>query len=148
MEKNMEKYEAYKKMYDDLGKAMRSGFYYEAIFIEYAIFEDRLKSLLKYAGSPTERKGRALTLVQKLNIIRTDEKFSDKFVRTRLTSELLNALEDWKDKRNKLIHNLANTPYTSDEVKAIAETGHELLKVFKSKAQSVINYFQKNYMTE
>ena len=32
MEKNMEKYEAYKKMYDDLGKAMRSGFYYESIY--------------------------------------------------------------------------------------------------------------------
>jgi len=144
MEKNMEKYEAYKKMYEDLNKAMKYGFYYEAIFIEYAIFEDRLRSLLKYAGLPAEKKGRALTLVQKLNTIRTNEKFCDNFIRERLTSELLDSVEEWKDKRNKLIHNLANTPYTSDEVKVIAEEGYELLRVFKSKSQSIINRFKKN----
>ena len=39
--KNTEKYETYKKMKADLSKSMKSGFYYEAIFIEYAIMEDR-----------------------------------------------------------------------------------------------------------
>ena len=104
--------------------------------------------MLQYAGLPTDKQGRPLSLVQKLNTIRSHERFSGKFIQDRLTTDLLNGIEDWKDKRNKLIHSLANTPYTSDEVKEIAETGHELLKVFKSKAQSVINYFKKNNMTE
>lgn len=50
MEKNNEKYEAYKAMKMNLNKAMKSGFYYQAIFIEYAIIEDRCLSALKHAG--------------------------------------------------------------------------------------------------
>lgn len=45
-EKNMEKYQAYKSMNENLSKAMRSEFYYQAIFIEYAIIEDRCTSAL------------------------------------------------------------------------------------------------------
>ena len=32
MEPNMAKYEAYKTMHEDLKKAIRAGFYYQAIF--------------------------------------------------------------------------------------------------------------------
>ena len=46
---NNDKYEAYKAMKVNLSKAMRSGFYYQAIFIEYAIIEDRTVSLLRHA---------------------------------------------------------------------------------------------------
>lgn len=41
MTTNIEKYEAYKAMKSNLTKAMKAGFYYQAIFIEYAIIEDR-----------------------------------------------------------------------------------------------------------
>ena len=51
-EKNMEKYEVYKSMNENLSKAMRAGFYYQAIFIEYAIIEDRCSSVLRHAGVP------------------------------------------------------------------------------------------------
>jgi len=33
-EKNMQKYESYKAMHENLGKAMKNGFFYEVIFIE------------------------------------------------------------------------------------------------------------------
>lgn len=35
---------------ESLSKALKYGFYYEAIFLEYAVIEDRLASVLKYAG--------------------------------------------------------------------------------------------------
>ena len=41
MEPNYEKQEIYKSIKANLKKAMTSGFYYQAIFIEYAIVEDR-----------------------------------------------------------------------------------------------------------
>ena len=148
MEKNMQKYEAYRKMYEDLGKAMKNGFYYEAIFIEYAVFEDRLTSLIKYAGLPTVKKGRNLSLVQKLNTIRSHKRFSEKFIQDRLKPELLNSVEDWKDKRNNLIHDLANMPYGISEIKEIAEEGNKLLREFKNKTQSVINHIKKNAAAE
>ena len=47
---NTQKYETYKSIHESLSKALKYGFYYEAIFLEYAVIEDRLASVLKYAG--------------------------------------------------------------------------------------------------
>ena len=66
--KNMEKYDIYKKMKVDLKKAMKAGFYYQAIFIEYAIIEDRCLSLLRHAGVKyLDNRGWELKLSKKLN---------------------------------------------------------------------------------
>ncbi len=43
---NMEKYYSYKTQIEKYNKAIELGFYYEAIFISYAIMEDRLLSFL------------------------------------------------------------------------------------------------------
>jgi hypothetical protein len=48
---NHEKSTAYKEAIGKYKQAIRSGFYLEAIFIDYAIFEDRLSSFLYYAGA-------------------------------------------------------------------------------------------------
>ena len=144
---NYEKYDCYKNLHDSLSKALKNGFYYEAIFIEYAIFEDRLFSAIKYSGyvvndQETERK-RSLSIERKINIIRSHKFFSDKFVKERLTEDLLKKLIDWKDQRNKLVHALADIRYDAEAVKEIALSGAELLKCFKPKCQSVINRFKK-----
>ena len=47
---NMEKYENYREQMGRLKKAIGSGFFLEAIFIEYAVMEDRLTSVLIHAG--------------------------------------------------------------------------------------------------
>lgn len=66
-EKNMEKYEIYKSMNENLSKAMKAEFYYQAIFIEYAIIEDRCLSVLKHAGVKyVDSKDRELTLSRKV----------------------------------------------------------------------------------
>lgn len=44
---NMQKYANYKEQMGRLSKALTQGFFLEAIFIEYAILEDRLESILR-----------------------------------------------------------------------------------------------------
>lgn len=141
MEKNLEKYETYKRLSFDLSKSMKQGFYYEAIFIEYAILEDRLASVLKYAGCV--KTDGYLTITKKIGLIRSRKEFSSNFVRGRLSFELLDSIVEWKDKRNKLIHNLANISYNADSIREVAEEGYEIVKAVKNKSQSVINRFKK-----
>ena len=47
---NMQKYENYREQFKRLDKALKYQFYLEAVFIAYAILEDRTKSILCYAG--------------------------------------------------------------------------------------------------
>lgn len=49
---NVQKYETYKSIHESLSKSLKYGFYYETIFLEYVILEDRLVSVLKYAEIP------------------------------------------------------------------------------------------------
>lgn len=142
-EKNMEKYEIYKQLSSDLTKAMKQGFYYEAIFIKYAILEDRLASVLKYAGVPTTKNGQNKSIAKKIDDIRSEKEFASKFVRERLSLELLDSVKAWTEKRNSLIHDLANIPYDAEAVREVAEEGYEIVKVVKNKSDSVINRFKK-----
>ena len=125
-EKNMEKYEAYRSMMINLSKAMRSGFYYEAIFIEYAIIEDRCTSVLKYAGVKyRDSKGYEIKISKKLDKMRSHQAFVVPYVRKRITLELLDQITDWKRERDQLIHALARILYDPESVQAVAERGSQ-----------------------
>ena len=52
---NMEKYNSYREQTGKFKKAMSLEFYYEAIFISYAIMEDRLISFLDHIGLVTSK---------------------------------------------------------------------------------------------
>ena len=79
----------------------------------------------------------------KIDKIRSRPEFTEKFVRDRLPEGLMVQIKDWTERRNALIHNLANIPYDSQQVKEVAEEGGRVLKVFKNKSASVIRYFKK-----
>lgn len=143
-EKNMVKYEIYKTMYENLNKAIKYKYYYEAIFIEYAIIEDRLRAVLKYANVRyVDKNGREDKLSRKISKIKSRPEFATRFVKDRLSENLLDGIQDWANKRNALIHNLANVPYDSENVRLVAEEGRDIIKVFQSKSASVINRFKK-----
>ena len=79
---NTQKYETYKSIHESLSKALKYGFYYEAIFLEYAIVEDRLASVLKYAGIPyIDKNGQDVSISKKLNLIESRKELLDKFYR-------------------------------------------------------------------
>ena len=147
-EKNMEKYEAYRSMMINLSKAMKSGFYYEAIFIEYAIMEDRCTSVLKYAGVKYwDSKGFEIKISKKLDKMRSHPAFVLPYVRKRITLELLDQITDWKRERDQLIHALARIHYDPESVQAIAERGQELVRILSNKVKSVNNYHKKSNQT-
>ena len=52
---NLEKYHTYSENISKYNKAMRSEFYFEALLIDYAMLEDRLRSLLYYMGALEKR---------------------------------------------------------------------------------------------
>lgn len=144
-EKNMEKYEAYKSMNENLTKAMQSEFYYQAIFIEYAIIEDRCTSVLKHAGIPYQNDiGHDISISQKIRKMRDNPTFHIAYIRQRITVELLEEIIVWKRERDRLIHALAKIPYNHESIKNTAIIGQELAKKLSSIVRSVNAYYQKN----
>lgn len=144
MEKDYEKQEIYKAMKTNLRKAMNAEFYYEAIFIEYAIIEDRCLSLLKHAGVKyVDSKGKEIKISGKIRKLRGNPAFDNEYVRKRLTLEFIQDMEDWKRDRDQLIHDLAKIPYDNDRIKAIAEVGQEVVRVLDNKSKSLNAYFDK-----
>ena len=147
--KNIEKYETYKKMKSDLSKSMKAGFYYEAIFIEYAIMEDRCLSVLKHSGVKyVDNRGWELKLSAKLNKLKSHSAFSNPYIRKRITLEMIGDIEIWKRDRDVLIHNLAKIPYDHEQVKQIAERGQLLTYLLDNKVRSVNRYCDKQTIIE
>ena len=142
--KNLEKYEAYKAMKTNLTKAMKAGFYYQAIFIEYAIIEDRTLSALKHAGVKyQDSKGHDYKLSEKLRRIKGNPAFNNAYIHKRISLELIESVENWKRDRDRLIHALARIPYDNEEVKEIAERGQELVNTLDNIVRSVNRYYDK-----
>lgn len=141
--KNMEKYEVYRSMNTHLAKAMRSEFYYQAIFIEYAIIEDRCCSVLRHAGVKyLDSKGHEYKLSEKLRRMYGNPAFNIPYVRQRITLELLDQITNWKRDRDQLIHALAKIPYDHESVKEVATRGQELVRLLSNKVKSVNNYHE------
>lgn len=148
MDNTSSKYETYKAMKSNLSKAMKDGFYYQAIFIEYAIIEDRCESVLRHAGVKTTLKNKdgteqEIKLDTKLNKMETHSAFTNPYVRKRITQELVSELRTWKTDRNKLVHDLAKIPYNHDSIKEIAERGQDLARILDNKVKSVNRYYDK-----
>ena len=144
MNKNFDKYDAYKAMKENLRKAMKQGFNYQAIFIEYAIIEDRTLSALKHAGVKyQDNKGHDFKLAEKIRRMRGNQAFSNSYVRKRITLELLDDIYEWKQERDRLIHALAKIPYNHESIKDIAERGQEIVRVLDNKVKSVNHYYDK-----
>ena len=145
MPSNMGKYDSYKAMKVNLKKAMRAGFYYQAIFIEYAIIEDRCASVLRHAGIKCDSSnGREIRLSDKLRKMERNPAFANPFVRKKIPVDLILELRVWKDKRDQLIHALAKIPYDHDSIKEIATDGEELVRSLDNAVRSVNNYHEKH----
>lgn len=93
---NYEKQATYAERKTQLKKAMKSGFYFESIFLEYAIMEDRTESVLRHAGGIklVNSRNQPLKLSEKITRIRSGKSFAEIFVRQRLTLELLDRVDE------------------------------------------------------
>lgn len=140
----IEKRNQYAILMSKLKKAVYNEFYYEAVFIEYAILEDRTESVLKHAGVTYQKNnGYSLEISKKLNKIKSNKIFQDKYIKKHITDELIDNITEWKNNRDKLIHALVKNNYDYDELKRIALTGECLVYRFTNKSKLVNNYLDK-----
>ena len=136
---NYEKNLKYRSLHEILSRAMKNEFYYEAIFIEYAIIEDRTDSILRHANIRINNP----TLNNKINTIKHSRSFKDEYIKKHLNLELLDSVKSWKHKRNDLIHDLVNLSYSNEDIKEIAIEGQNIVKKLSSKSTLVTNYLDK-----
>ena len=131
---NMQKYENYKEQMTRLKKALTSGFYLEAIAIEYAIIEDRVESVLRHTGVFNPEKHN--TLNKKLNRLSELQRNKKGLVRKYLSEELLQSIYTWKDERNPMAHALLKLHLHTEDLQSIALTGKTLVDMLSTKVRS------------
>ena len=134
---NLQKYENYKEQAKRLKKALEYGFNLEAIFIEYAMFEDRTESVLRHADKweayVKSRKGRDVTIDSKINYIQKLAENRKDLLHKYFSDDLLEEIKAWKNERNRLIHALVKQELQHNEISDLAQSGNDLLKKMKLK---------------
>ena len=126
---NLEKFNNYKSQMGRLKKAMNAKFYLEALFIEYAVIEDRTEAILRYEENTINAKeGEFVSLNRKLKkilkIAAEENTLANRYILVNVISEI----QDWKENRNSLIHALMKQQVTTEEITQIAAKGEELTK--------------------
>lgn len=116
-----------------LNRAMKEHFFLEAMFIEYAVMEDRCESILTHAG--VFRPDRHFTIVRKLRRIEALTQ-SNATAKRYFSQDLIDRLLTWKDKRNAFIHALMKQTFTGEELEGIVQEGLALTKTLCSKSTS------------
>ena len=135
---NHGKYENYKEQFHRLKKALGNGFYLEAIFIEYAILEDRADAVLSYEGNEIIPKNERefISFARKKNrIIKLSEK-KNSITGRFFSQEFMEQVFNWVNRRNAVIHGLLKRTMTADELQSFALEGKMLCETFRNKTRS------------
>ena len=133
---NMRKYANYKEQMGRLKKAISSRFYLEAIFIEYAIIEDRLESALRHGNRWNPKPGEFISINRKVNMVKKMAEQKKSMANRYFSPELMDSILIWKEDRNKMIHALLKQAIHSEDLQIITEKGQELVKILCSKTTS------------
>ena len=130
---NMQKYTNYKTQMGRLKKALNNQFYLEAIFIEYAVMEDRLESVLRHSGQWNPKPGTFQSLDSKRKRIAKLAEEKKSMIRKYFPSELTDNIELWKNERNRVIHALMKQSLHTDDLRKLALQGEELTRTISNK---------------
>ena len=122
----MQKHENYKVQMNRLKKAIDAKFYLEAVFIEYAIIEDRFDSAICHSGVINDGKFASLNakLNKMANIAREKKSLACKY----FNQEIFERVKLWKDERNRIIHALMKQSLTTEKLRVLAEEGQAIVK--------------------
>ncbi len=130
---NREAFETYKNLFGSLNRAMNAEFYLEAVFIEYAIFEDRTAALLRHIGHSRKNEPSLARKITKLDNLLTTNKHQ--FLARYFTSDFFSHVREWNDMRNQLVHALAKRTPDKESWKKIAEDGRQMARLQSSKTK-------------
>ena len=132
---NLLKYENYREQFKRLDKAINNNFYLEAMFIAYAIIEDRTESILSYESNEIHSKG-FVPVTKKLNRIKTIAERKGSLPARYFSDNLIDEILEWKDERNRLIHALMKQSLTTEDLQTVALKGKDLARKLANKATS------------
>lgn len=139
-----EKRRVYATLKTKLKIALHQEFFFEALLLEYSILEDRLFSILGHAGiRNTNSKGEPLGFQAKLNKIDNAIRSKQKPIYGKVKPEIVQAVFDWKETRNTLVHRSCQRIYNGIEVEQCAKAGNELVNLVTNAAQSIKNATKK-----
>lgn len=144
---NKQKYENYREQAKRLKSALEKGFNLEAMFIEYAILEDRTESILRHADMwdsyLKHRKGREPNIDSKVKYIQKRAENKKDILNKYFSDDLLQRILIWKNERNRLIHTLLKQELEHNEVNELAVQGSELVKRLKTKTANYNRAIEK-----
>lgn len=134
---NQLKHKNYKEQFQRLNKALSNGFNLEAMFIEYAIIEDRTESALRHAelwnAYLKSRRGREPNIDSKIRYLQKAAENKKSILNKYFADELLDSVLLWKDERNRLIHALLKQEPAHNEIMDPAQRGKELTVALRNR---------------
>ena len=139
---NFEKRDRYAYLSKKLDSALDNEFYYEAILIEYAIMDDRTKSIMRHANYSFKDK-RDDTLYNRLNVINSNPLFDNDKCNKAFDMEFIDRVNNWRDQRNGIIHALVEHNYDETSVKNFAIEGDAIVKHLCSKSKTINKWFDE-----
>lgn len=136
--KNIQKYNNYKEQMRRLNKAINNSFFLEALFIEYAIMEDRTESILRYEGNGVKPRyeGGTVGIDSKLRKIKKLAEDKKALPRKYFDDSFIDEILEWKEERNKLIHALMKQSLTTDKLARLSAEGYDLLRDLSRRASN------------
>lgn len=147
-----QKYENYREQFKRLNKALSNGFNLEALFIEYAIMEDRTESVLRHAGKwdayIKSRKGREPNIDSKVKYIKKLAENKKDDLHKYFSDDLPDHILVWKDQRNRMIHALLVQQFKHNEVSNLANQGNDLVKALRNRTGSYNRLIDKKSKQE
>ena len=145
---NQKKYNLYKKMLANLNASINNEFFLQAVFIEYAILEDRCNSIIRVllGEKPLESKSmQGCGIDKKINKIKNyvHNNTKDAWIKKFLNDDLLDRVLSWKNQRNKMVHSLM-VQFDSEDIQTelmeLAIAGRNIAKEFKNTAIKIKNH--------
>ncbi len=144
---NQLKYENYREQFKRLKSALNGGFNLEAMFIEYAIMEDRTEFILRHAEKweayLKSRKGREPNIDSKVKYIQKLAENRKDTLHKYFADDMLTELLTWKEERNRLIHALLKQQLEHNEVSTLAEQGKQLVDELRKRAGNYNRAFDR-----
>lgn len=144
---NQLKYNNYREQFKRLNRALANGFNLEAMFIEYAIMEDRTESILRHADMweayLKSRKGREPNIDSKIRYIQKRAENKKDILHRYFSDDLLEKVLLWKSERNRLIHALLKQQLVHNEVKELAVQGNDLVKAVRTRSSNYNRAIEK-----
>lgn len=124
---NMQKYVNYKEQFKRLNSALKNHFYLEALFIEFAIMEDRTESILSYESNEIKSE-KFVSIDRKLKKIKKIAEEKASLANRYFSDNLIDDLLDWKEERNRMIHALMKQALTTEMLETLALQGRALAR--------------------